>query len=256
LARQIDALRTLAFALGMGATILGFLDVLTTALAWAEESIALSRQHGYAYELGLISGSYLYLAAVANQPVPPGAHEEHLRAARATGNPWVIAMAAWNIARVATMHGNLAEAYAGFEEAATLFQLIRDRPFYTSSRSETGHVFRIQGRYPEALTIYHETIRLWQELGQQSAAAHELECFAFIAGASGQNERAARLFGAAEALRESIGSNMTPSERREYDRAVLQLHAQTDAAALQATWAAGRALSMEQAIQLALAAGG
>jgi len=92
----------------------------------------------------------------------------------------------------------------------------------------------------------------WQELGQRAAVAHELECFAFIAGASGQNERSAKLFGAAEALRELIGSPMTPLERREYDQAVSNLRTQMGEAALAKAWAEGRALTMEQAIEYAL----
>jgi len=226
---------------------------VATARAWADECIALCRQRGYAYELSMISGAHMFLAVVANEPLQPSMQEETLRAARESGNPWAMALAIQNVARVAAMSGNLAEAYTRFEEASTLFHQMRDRHFYNSSRSEIGHVFRKQGRHHEAVTVYRETIRAWQELGQRAAVAHELECFAFIAGASGQNERAARLFGAAEALRELIGSPMTPMERGEYEREAAALRAQMDKAAFEPAWAAGRALTMEQAIEHVLA---
>ena len=127
---------------------------------------------------------------------------------------------------------------------------------YTGTRSEIGHVLRHQGRYKEAETIYRDTILLFQEQGQYAAIAHELECFAFIAGAVGQNERAARLLGAAEALRESISSSMTPMERPEYETFIAKLHQVMAEETLKAAWEQGRALSMEAAIQLALEGAG
>jgi hypothetical protein len=129
---------------------------------------------------------------------------------------------------------------------------MRDRPFYNSSRSEIGHVFRKQGRHHEAATVYRETIRVWQELGQRAAVAHELECFAFIACAHSQAQIAARLFGAAESLRESVNSPMTAIERAEYDQNISALRAHMDESAFAMAWAEGRALTMEQAITYAL----
>jgi hypothetical protein len=123
---------------------------------------------------------------------------------------------------------------------------------YNGTQSEIGHVYRRQGRYPEALTVYRHTILVWQELGSQAAIAHQLECFAFVAEACGQNERSARLLGAAEALRESINSSMNPIERREYDQAVTQLHAQMDEGHFKTAWEQGRLLTVETAIQLAM----
>ena len=110
---------------------------------------------------------------------------------------------------------------------------------------------RKQGRLPEALAVYRETILVWQELGQRAAIARTLECFAFVAGAQEQNERAAKLLGAAQALRELIDSSMTSLEHLEYDQAMSQLRVQMDEAALAKAWAEGRGMGMEQALELA-----
>jgi hypothetical protein len=252
LARRINAYQTLAMALGLGATVCGFLGDIATARLWAEECLALSRERGYAYELGIFSGVQMFLAVVANEPMHVGIQEETLQAARASGNPWAIALAIRNIAAAAAVSGKWAEAYAGFEEASTLFQQMRDWLFYNSSRSETGHILRKQGRYDEAALVYGETIRAFQELGQFAAVAHELESFAFIAIAQSQVQRAARLLGAAESLRERINTPMTALERSEYDQHVAALQAQMDEPAFAAAWAEGRALTMEQAVDYAL----
>ena len=133
---------------------------------------------------------------------------------------------------------------------------MRARNLYNASRSEIGHLLRQQGRYQAATAVYAETMRVWQGLGQRPAMAHELECLAFIAAASGQPERGATLFGAAEALREALATPMTAYERREYDQTVAQLRAQTKEATLAASWARGRALTLEAAVSYALAGGG
>ena len=251
-AREINATRPLALALGMGATIAGMYGEVPRARAWADESLALCRQHGYGYELGMYSGAHMFLAVVAQEGLPPDLRAEMVRAARASGNPWALAMALQNVARLNVAGGDLETAYAGFEETLGLYAQIGDRHFGNASRSEMAHVRRKQGRYAEAAAGYAGTIPVWQELGHLPALARELECLAFIAGATGQAERAARLLGAAEVLRETLSAPMSAIERREYDEQVAALRAHLPAPALEAAWAAGRALTRDEAVAYAL----
>jgi hypothetical protein len=118
--------------------------------------------------------------------------------------------------------------------------------------SEFAHLERREGRFAQAKLLYRETIQEWQKLGHRAAMAHELECFAFIAKAEEEDERAARLLGAAEVLRERINLPMMPIERPEYDREVSDLRANMDETAFAKAWAEGRALTMVQAIEYAL----
>jgi len=127
-----------------------------------------------------------------------------------------------------------------------------NRNFQTVMTSELGHIARHTGDMKEARRIYQETIRGWQDLGNRSAIAHQLECFAFIAVAEEEPERAIKLFGAAEALREKINSPMTDYERVEYDKEVAQLRSLLHELDFNTLWAEGRALTMEQAIEFAL----
>ena len=157
-----------------------------------------------------------------------------------------------NAGRLAALSGDSFEALARFERASVLYQQVGDRLAFAVSRSEVGHVLRQSGRYDEAMAVYRQTFHAWRELGQRAAIAHELECVAFITAATGHDERAVTLLGAAEALRESIGSSMTPIERREYDQAVTQLRQHMAEAPLGTAWAQGRDLSMDEAIAYAL----
>jgi hypothetical protein len=89
-------------------------------------------------------------------------------------------------------------------------------------------------------------------LGNRSAVAHELECFGFLALHAEGPPRAAKLFGAAEAVRERNQSPMADYERVEYDQAVTQVRSLLTEAEFNALWAEGRSMTMEQAIELAL----
>ena len=111
-------------------------------------------------------------------------------------------------------------------------------------------------RYTVNLTqvrlIYQDTIKGWQDLGNRAALAHELECFGFLTIQDEQPQRAAKLFGAAEALREGNQSPMTDYERVEFDRTITQLHSMLTETEFNALWAARRSMTMEQAIQFTL----
>ena len=82
--------------------------------------------------------------------------------------------------------------------------------------------------------------------------AWSLEYLARVAGGLGQPERAARLFGAAEALREAIGAPLPPSGRDDHEREVAAARAHLDEHAFVQALAEGQAMSLEQAIAYAL----
>jgi len=144
------------------------------------------------------------------------------------------------------------EARSKLSVCLPIFQEIGDRHRANMILSELAHIDRVEGRYDLAAQAYRLTITEWERLGHRAAVANQLECFAFIAKRYEEAERAANLFGAAEALREFINIPMTIVERVEYDQEVADLRAGMDTKAFLSSWRKGRALSMEGAIALAL----
>ena len=63
---------------------------------------------------------------------------------------------------------------------------------------------------------------------------------------------AARIFGAAEALRETLGAPLFPSYRDHYQRGITAARAQLDDQTFVAAWAEGQAMTLEQMIEYAL----
>jgi hypothetical protein len=76
-----------------------------------------------------------------------------------------------------------------------------------------------------------------------------------VVAEAGHAPRAARLLGAAWALREATGSLVEPADEAAYARCTEALRWTLGEAAFAATWDAGRALPLEQALAEALATG-
>jgi hypothetical protein len=122
----------------------------------------------------------------------------------------------------------------------------------TGLTSEIAHTQRAMGHYTEAKNTYLETIKLYQDYGNRPAVAHQLECFAMIAVAEEEPQRAAKLFAAAEAIREATGHKPMDEEQAEEAQFMSRLRTMLPEAEFNALWAEGKSMSMEQAIQLAL----
>jgi len=152
-------------------------------------------------------------------------------------------------------HGKYAEAKKIFAEAERLYKQLGSPNYANAMRSETGHAERLAGNLPAARAIYQETVKRWQELGNRSAVAHELECFGSLAISDKEPRRAASLFGAAEVLREICQSPMTDEERVEYDRWVTQVRGALAEAECEAAWAEGRGMAMDRAVRFAVEQG-
>jgi hypothetical protein len=75
-----------------------------------------------------------------------------------------------------------------------------------------------------------------------------LEGLAEVAMGQGDPGRAARLFGAAEAVRLAIGAPLPLIQRVPYEQAVASVRAQLGQEAFEAAWAEGQTMSLEQAI--------
>ena len=79
------------------------------------------------------------------------------------------------------------------------------------------------------------------------------ECLEGIASliAGQQSTHATQLLGAAAAIRELVGVPLPPVYRASYERTVAAARDQLEDAAYAAAWAAGRMLTLEQALELA-----
>jgi DNA-binding CsgD family transcriptional regulator len=109
------------------------------------------------------------------------------------------------------------------------------------------------GDVERASAVFHESLTLAAAKDNLGNIIDGIECVARLAAVTGQAEQAARLFGAGEALREELVFPLSPVDRAYHEPIVQELRAALGEAGFAATWAAGRALSHEDALAEALA---
>jgi predicted ATPase/class 3 adenylate cyclase len=252
LARQTDDLEANADALSAEAMAAVFSGHLERAIELSDTVVDLAQRRGDGWTAAMVEAGAALTELGRGDLV--AAERRQLRAKEAaerSGNPFAIAFATLNHGRIAGWAGHLEEARRSFDQAEAKYHEINDRRFELVARSDRGHAMRRGGALDEAEAVYGETIRAWQRVGSRGAIANQLESFGFLAMARGDVPRAARLLGAAEALRELVGSSMLYIERVEYDRHLGQLRESLDPATLESEWAAGRSMSMDEAIAFA-----
>jgi DNA-binding CsgD family transcriptional regulator len=141
------------------------------------------------------------------------------------------------------------------EESLALSREAGYREGIAWSLNELGIVAYRQGDLGRADASLEESLRVHHDLGDRWRIASVLEGLAGTACARGEFELAARIFGAAEALREAIGTPVPLCERPDRDSNVATARARLDDAAWAALWAEGQAMSLGEAVGYALAEG-
>ena len=222
------------------------------------EGLALYRElddsYGIAFSLLMIAGDTALIAG--DFALATAQAQEALARFCELGAGDDIAWALRNLGRIACAQGNLAHARSTLEESLVRFRALDNRNGIAEALLELGRTLHAQGDHTQAAAHFAEGLTLFATvLGKQGSAIECLAELGGVIGAQGQPARAARLFGAAEALREGLGLPMHPATQAAYARDLAAVRAQIDEAAFAAEWAAGHAMTLEQAIAYALGEG-
>jgi hypothetical protein len=113
---------------------------------------------------------------------------------------------------------------------------------------DLGIVARRRGDYVAATAYVVESLAPWRRVGNDRGVAHALEELAVIAAACGEAMGAARLAGAASALREAIAMPRPPRQQADLDGGLAPAKAALGEAAFAAAWQAGRDLPVDDAL--------
>ncbi|HSH77819.1 MAG TPA: tetratricopeptide repeat protein, partial [Herpetosiphonaceae bacterium] len=178
--------------------------------------------------------------------------EESVALYRGLNDKWGMSYALQALGGVARLDGDYERATTYYEESLVLSREIGDRGDVSLARMNLGLVARALGDYARAATLLRESLLVCREIDWTLGCCFGLESLAGVAVDQGQATRAARLFGASEALRERIGIVVDPDDRPEYARDVAAARRQLDETAFAAAWAEGRAMTLEQAVAYAL----
>ena len=148
--------------------------------------------------------------------------------------------------------GDYERAKDAYEECRVLSLQRGDKQRVATSMSNLSYVAMHQGDYLRAAALLREGLAITVELNYKHTFGLGLAMLAGPVGASGQPERAARLFGASESILQNLGASLQPADKIEIDRNLDDVRAQLDEKTFDQAWAEGRAMSLEDAVALAL----
>jgi predicted ATPase/DNA-binding SARP family transcriptional activator len=214
-----------------------------------EESLAVARIAGDIGNIALIATDLSQLILRQGDYTTAQRYsEEGLALARAVKDRGYIAQALNNLGELARCQGDDAKAEAYYLESLALFRLQGANVDAPRLIHNLGYVALHQGDVVRARTLFTESLETFRNQHSRRGVAECLAGLAAVALAQEDGARAARLWGAAEALRETAGVAMWAADQIEYERQLTMLRAGLDEPVLAAAWAAGRALPPEQAI--------
>jgi predicted ATPase/DNA-binding CsgD family transcriptional regulator len=182
--------------------------------------------------------------------------EEGLALFREIGDKWGIATAFMLLGQVAFQQGDLPTASSLAEESVRLCKEVghrwdTGRPiaiFASQAVTVLAKVADIQHDQVRARTLFKESLDIAREVGDKVLIASGLESLAGVVAAQGEPVWATLLWGAAEALRETIGAPMPPVEHASYERATAAVRMHLGESTFAAVWAEGRTMTPEQVL--------
>jgi predicted ATPase/DNA-binding CsgD family transcriptional regulator len=172
--------------------------------------------------------------------------------AREVGDDWTLATVSNTLGDVARSQGDYPRAKSLYDESLTLFGILQNDGQRPSLLHNLGYVALHERDYARSRELFGESLGLFQRFGERRGVAECLVGFASIAAAAGRPDRAARLFGAAEAAFEALGTQLSASNRADYARHRAIARASMRPAAFTAAWTSGQQLRLEQAVDEAL----
>jgi non-specific serine/threonine protein kinase len=221
------------------------------AHAHLAESIALWRELGQ--PVGLAE-ALRFLSATAeaegDYPRARSLIEESVRLLRTETSTFDLAMALARLGGTAALQEDFDTAWPALEESAAISRRTGDEWVLALALRQIGLAGLRRGDHAKATGALTECLALLRGQQEGFLSSTAMETLAAVLAAQEEHPRAARLFGAAEALRERMG--VTILFPVDHERGVAHAKAALGEGAFRAAWSSGRALSLAGAIDLAL----
>ena len=226
---------------------------LERATAFAKESLILYQELG---DLSGIASSLTRLARLTCwsgdlfSPVPW--LEQALSICRQLGDQASEEEALIVFGVLAYWQGNYQQANAYHTEVILLSERIGDHFQNLWAHIFAAYALLRQGEIQQARELFEKSIRRAYNVDWTITLVFAVEGLASLNVNQEQPERAARLFAWADAMRDKTGDHRPPIEQASVGRDLAMIHAQLDDATFEAEQAAGRTMTLEQAIEYAL----
>jgi predicted ATPase/class 3 adenylate cyclase len=224
-----------------------------TAEARYRESLAIRERLGDEASLGGLYSNLGVIAEYRGDYAGARAFNERALAIRSQlGDRWAIGVSRNNLGMIALHEGAFDEAREHFEESMRLNREVGDAWMVAIGHNNLGTATRGIGDFDAARQNYAASLRAYRDYDDRWALAFLLEDVAVLAARLDRGEQTFELLGAAETLRQAIGSPRGDALDQELEQQVAATRDSLGRAAADAAVARGRGLGLEAAIDLGL----
>ena len=225
------------------------------ATSVGEKGLALCRELGDKESRGELLLWLGYIATVqADYQRATALFDECLNVSHEQGNRWLYGNTLLQLGMMARHKGDDERATEFNTRGLTVLRAIGNKFATAFALKRYGRDVALpQRRYDEAVALFKESLLLSREARSRWGSEECLDGLAQVASARGHYEHAARLSGAAEAQREIVGKWSEPVDQASRDQWVAPTRAALGDIPFAAAWAEGRALTLDQAVEYALA---
>jgi non-specific serine/threonine protein kinase len=251
--RELGDKRNIAWSLNQLGSTYSVLDNYEKTRSCYDESLALFRELGDKRGIASLLSNLGRLARLqGNYATARALHEESLQLFEQIQSRLNVALAQYGLGILACEQGDYDQATRWLEKSSVVFRDLHYTEGLAVALLGLGRVAQGRQEYEGAMTLYKESLVLC-ERGSKPHALECLERVAEIACIQGAYERSVQLLGAVEVLREILKIAQPLLQRAGSKACLDQAREQLTAPAFAAALAYGRRLSLEQAIECALA---
>ena len=133
-----------------------------------------------------------------------------------------------------------------------MWRELRGTPGIASALHKLGQVQRSIGDLAAARAYYVQSLALQRDLGNAQGIAECLAGLAGTAAGAGRPDRAVQIFAGSAAILAEIGVPLAPADQAAMERDMTGVRRRLGAPEWESGWAAGQALSSDEAVELAL----
>jgi predicted ATPase/DNA-binding CsgD family transcriptional regulator len=221
------------------------------------ESLEISREAG---DRVLIAEALLQLAATAwgmgDTERGKEIYEEGIILCREAGYTFRLPDFLFSLGYQLLLEGDYERGAALNEEAVAICREHGYKRSLNFALDNLGWATLLQGDHARATSFYEESLAVSKELGDKACASESLDGLACIAGDTGEPARAARLFGAAEAMRDTLSEAVvfqhTPEEAAWREPSRARARSRLGETAWEDKLSEGRAMGLKEAIEYAI----
>jgi predicted ATPase/DNA-binding winged helix-turn-helix (wHTH) protein len=178
-------------------------------------------------------------------------YDEGARLAEKLGSTFNAATAARDLGLIELALGNVGAAIERCEEALALARAGGTPQLVAACLRSLASAIVIRGELGRAQELVEESLGIVRRLNEPRAVAECLETAAGIAAAGGDGARAAALFGAADAVLESVGTTRTPERQPWIDVYQEAARMKLESGRFEEELERGASLTLDEAIELA-----